>query len=211
MIIRELTVGPIAANCFIVGCEKTQKAVVIDPGDEPDRILLVLAKNSLVVEAIINTHGHFDHVGGNKRLKEVTGANLLIHAADAPMLAHLSDMAMAWGMRAENSPPPDKTIAEGDVITFGEQSLKVLHTPGHSPGGVTLAGSGVAFVGDTLFAGSVGRTDFPGGSHEVLIASVKNKIFPLGDEVRIFPGHGPATTVGQEKKYNPFFQPGFRF
>ncbi len=205
MIIRELVVGPIASNCYILGCEKTKKACIIDPGDEADRIIMECAKNSLTVTAIVNTHGHFDHVGANRRVKEVTGAPLYIHKADAPMLEHLAELAKAWGMRMENSPPADKFIDEGDIINFGEQSLKVLATPGHSLGSVSLLCGDVVFAGDTLFAGSIGRTDFPGGSHPQLIASVREKLFVLPDSVKVYTGHGPATTIGQEKRFNPFF------
>lgn len=206
MIIKELAVGPIMANCFIVGCEKTKSAVVIDPGDEANKILLSLAESKLTVKYILNTHGHFDHVGGNKQMKEATGADILIHAGDAAMLEQLSVASMAFGLSVENSPPADRTIDEGDLITFGDITLNVLHTPGHSPGGVTFYTDGVAFVGDSLFAGSIGRTDFPGGDYNTLISSIKTKLFPLGDDVRVYTGHGPATTIGQEKRMNPFLQ-----
>ncbi len=204
MIIEKLEVGPIMANCFLVGCETTKKAVVIDPGAEADRILYALAGKKLTVKSIINTHGHFDHVGANKRIKEATNAELLIHAADAPMLSALTDMAGAFGMSVENSPPPDRTLADGDEVAFGEISLKVIHTPGHSPGGITLYTDKCAFVGDTLFAGSIGRTDFPGGDFDTLINVIQTKIFPLGDDVTVYCGHGPETTVGMEKRTNPF-------
>jgi len=194
------------ANCFIVGCEKTKSAVVIDPGDEANKILLSLAESKLTVKYILNTHGHFDHVGGNKQMKEATGADILIHAGDAAMLEQLSVASMAFGLSVENSPPADRTIDEGDLITFGDITLNVLHTPGHSPGGVTFYTDGVAFVGDSLFAGSIGRTDFPGGDYNTLISSIKTKLFPLGDDVRVYTGHGPATTIGQEKRMNPFLQ-----
>jgi glyoxylase-like metal-dependent hydrolase (beta-lactamase superfamily II) len=121
------------------------------------------------------------------------------------MLEHLAELAKAWGMRMENSPPADKFIDEGDVVTFGEESLKVLATPGHSLGSVSLLCGNTVFAGDTLFAGSIGRTDFPGGSHPQLIASVREKLFVLPDSVKVYPGHGPATTIGQEKRFNPFF------
>ncbi|MFO7665463.1 MAG: MBL fold metallo-hydrolase [Desulfobacterales bacterium] len=204
MIIKNLSVGPIMANCFIVGCEKTREAVVIDPGDEPDKILLTLAGLKLKVKYIINTHGHFDHVGGNKKMKDATGADILIHSLDAPMLDYISQSASAWGMNVENSPPPDLMLKDGDDVKFGNISLKVLHTPGHSPGGISLYSDGFVFVGDTLFAGSIGRTDFPGGDFDTLISSIRNKLFVLGDDVRVFTGHGPETTIGTEKKYNPF-------
>jgi glyoxylase-like metal-dependent hydrolase (beta-lactamase superfamily II) len=198
------------ANCFIVGCKETREAAVIDPGDEADRILLALAQAKLTVKQIINTHGHFDHVGANKRMKAATGAPILIHALDAPMLSMLSRSAAAWGMSAEDSPSPDRTIDEGDEIRVGLLRLQVIHTPGHTPGGVSLIADGCAFVGDTLFAGSVGRTDFPGGDFDTLKSSIQKKLFALGDEVRVFTGHGPETTIGEEKRYNPFVGMGAR-
>ncbi len=206
MIIKTLAVGPIMANCFIVGCENTKTAVVIDPGDEADKILMTLAGLQLTVKYIINTHGHFDHVGANKRMKEATGADILIHAADAVMLEHVSAASMAFGLRVEDSPPADRTVGEGDKITFGDITFNVIHTPGHSPGGISLASDGVVFVGDSLFYGSIGRTDFPGGDYNTLIASIKNKLFPLGDDVVVYTGHGPETTIGQEKRMNPFLR-----
>ena len=204
MIIKTLAVGPIQANCFILGCEVTLEAVVIDPGEEADRILHALAESNLTVKLIINTHGHFDHVGANKRLKEVTGAPILIHPFDAPMLHQLADSAAAWGMAADNSPPPDRELQDNDEVAFGKIIFKVLHTPGHTPGGISLYSNGIVFVGDTLFSGSIGRTDFPGGDYDTLISSIQEKLFPLGDDVRVLNGHGPETTIGREKQYNPF-------
>jgi len=204
LIIKKLTVGPIMANCFILGCEETREAVVIDPGDETDRILTVLEESDLKVKYIIDTHGHFDHVGGNKKLKDITGADIMIHVLDAPMLNHLSASAAAWGFSADDSPSPDKILEEGDTITFGNITLKVIHTPGHSPGGISLFSDGYVFVGDTLFAGSIGRTDFPGGDYKTLISNIRNKLFVLGDDVQVFTGHGPETTIGKEKRFNPF-------
>jgi len=204
LIIKELTVGPIMANCYIVGCNQTKEAVVIDPGDEADRILNSLAESNLSVAYIINTHGHFDHVGANRKMKEATGASILIHALDAPMLSQLSASAAAWGLSVEDSPMADKMLSEGQRVSFGMITLEVLHTPGHTPGGVSLYTNGVVFVGDTLFAGSIGRTDFPGGDYDTLIASIRNKLFVLEDNVRVLSGHGPETTIGQEKRFNPF-------
>jgi len=194
------------ANCFVVGCEATKLAAVIDPGDETERILLSLAESSLEAKYIINTHGHFDHVAGNRKMKAATGADLLIHGLDAPMLCSLSSSAAAWGLSAEDSPPPDRTVEEGDTICFGTIGFNVMHTPGHTPGGISLHSDDVVFVGDTLFAGSIGRTDFPGGDYETLISSVRNKLFVLGDDVRVFCGHGPETRIGREKqqRFNPF-------
>jgi len=205
VILRMLVVGPIQANCYILGCERTREAAVVDPGGDVDKILMTLTKDKLRCVYIINTHGHFDHTGDNKRLKEVTGAKLVIHRADAPMILHQGSNGSLWGMEVEDSPPPDSYVEERDVITFGDISLQVLHTPGHSSGGISLLSDKMVFVGDTLFAGSIGRTDLPGGDYETLIRSVKEKIFPLGDDVVIYPGHGPKTTVGREKRSNPFF------
>ena len=204
MIIKEMAVGALMANCIILGCEKTGEAAVIDPGDETERILLSLADSKLKLKYIINTHGHFDHVGGNKKMKEATGADILIHLLDAPMLSRLSSDATLFGFSAENSPPPDRTLEDNDTISFGEIRLKVIHTPGHSPGGISLYTDSKLFVGDTLFAGSIGRSDLAGGDFNTLISSIKNRLFELDDDVNVFPGHGPNTTIGKEKLSNPF-------
>jgi len=196
------------ANCFIVGCDQTKDAVVIDPGDDTDRILLALADLALKVRYIINTHGHFDHVGGNRKMKAATGADLLIHPLDAHMLGALYSTAAAWGLSTDDSPTPDRTVEDGDRIDFGTLALTVIHTPGHSPGGIALYTEGNVFVGDTLFAGSIGRTDFPGGDYGTLISSIRNKLFVLGDDVRVFTGHGPETTIGRERQFNPFLGQG---
>lgn len=204
MIIKELAVGPLMANCFIAGCEDTKEAVVIDPGGEADRILLSLAESELKVKYIINTHGHFDHVSANGKMKEATGADLLIHPLDAPMLGMLSSNAAVFGISVANSPSCDRTIEEGETVSFGNFTLNVIHTPGHTPGGISLYSDGIIFVGDTLFAGSIGRTDFPGGDFDTLIASIKTKLFKLEDDVRVLSGHGPETSIGREKRFNPF-------
>ena len=204
MIIKELAVGPLMANCFLAGCEETKEAVVIDPGGEADRILLSLAESELKVKYIINTHGHFDHVSANGKMKEATGADLLIHPLDAPMLSMLSSNAAVFGISVENSPDCDRTIEEDESVSFGNFTLKVIHTPGHTPGGISLYSDGIIFVGDTLFAGSIGRTDFPGGDFDTLISSIKTKLFKLEDDVRVLSGHGPETSIGREKRFNPF-------
>ncbi len=204
MIIKELVVGPLMANCFICGCSKTKEAVVIDPGGDADTILLSLADAKLKVKYIINTHGHFDHVSANGKMKDATGADILIHPLDAPMLEKLSSNAAFFGVSVENSPPCDQTLEEGDTVSFGDVTLKVIHTPGHTPGGISLYSNGVVFVGDTLFAGSIGRTDFPGGNFNTLISSIKTKLFKMEDDIRVFSGHGPETSIGREKRHNPF-------
>jgi glyoxylase-like metal-dependent hydrolase (beta-lactamase superfamily II) len=191
-------------NCFIVGCEKSHEAIVIDPGGDVDKILDATYKSNLNIKYIVNTHGHFDHAGGNKAIKEATGAEILIHRFDAPMLRQISMTAMAMGIVLEDSPPADLTVDEGDEIRFGKIALRVIHTPGHSPGGISLYTDGIVFAGDTLFYGSIGRTDLPGSSFPTLISSIKEKLFPLGDHVRVYSGHGPTTTIGTEKRINPF-------
>jgi glyoxylase-like metal-dependent hydrolase (beta-lactamase superfamily II) len=206
MILESMEVGPIMANCYILGCEETKEAAVIDPGGDPDRILAALKRLGLTVKLIINTHGHFDHVGGNKRIKEATSAPLVIHEGDAPMLGHLTQAAASFGLAAENSPMPDEMPGDGDTLTFGKITLKVIHVPGHSPGGIALSTGDAVFVGDTLFSGSIGRTDLPGGDYNQLIASVRLKLFSLPDDTKVYCGHGPSTTIGREKRYNPFFR-----
>jgi glyoxylase-like metal-dependent hydrolase (beta-lactamase superfamily II) len=204
LIIKELVVGPLMANCFICGCSKTKEAVVIDPGGDANMILHSLADSELKVKYIINTHGHFDHVSANGKMKDATGADILIHPLDAPMLEKLSSNAALFGVSVENSPPCDQTLEEGDTVSFGDITLKVVHTPGHTPGGISLYTSGIVFVGDTLFAGSIGRTDFPGGDFDTLISSIKTKLFNMEDDVRVLSGHGPETSIGKEKRHNPF-------
>ncbi len=206
MILKTLVVGPLQVNCYLVGCEQSRQAAVIDPGDNVDDILLSLAEEKLELQYIINTHEHFDHVGGNKRLREVTGAQLLAHPRAAAEIVNISSRGAVWGMIVEDSPPPDRTVDEGDLVKIGDSiELKVLYTPGHSLGSISLLGPGMVFVGDLIFAGSIGRTDFPGGDYQTLIRAVREKIFTLDSETVIYPGHGPATTVGREKLSNPFF------
>ncbi|THB74384.1 MAG: MBL fold metallo-hydrolase [Desulfobacteraceae bacterium] len=206
MIIKRLEVGPIMANCYILGCEDTKEAVVIDPGEDADRILMTLAESSLKVKYIINTHGHFDHVGANKRMKDATGAELAIHPDDAPMLNELSHSARMFGLTAENSPEADIMLSDGQKLTFGNHTLEVIHTPGHSLGGICLYTDGILIVGDTLFAGSIGRTDLPGGDYDTLISSIKTRLLNLDDQTVVYPGHGPQTTIGREKSMNPFLR-----
>ena len=204
MIIEKLAVGPIMANCFVIGCAESREGAVIDPGADPDRIMDVVQRAELKITRIINTHGHFDHVGANREIKRLTDAELIIHPLDAPMLTQLDQMAGAFGMSVENSPPPDRTVEEGDEVQVGHLTLSVLHTPGHTPGGISLHVDGHVFVGDTLFQGSIGRTDFPGGDYDTIIRSIRENLFPLGDQVVVYTGHGPETAIGTEKQFNPF-------
>lgn len=188
--LRKLVVGPYQSNCYILGCNRTGQGVVIDPGDEPQRIINEITKNNLVIKNILITHGHVDHVSAAPELNRMTGARVLIHPMDAGGV----------------DPRIRGDLAEGQDLAVGAYTLRVLHTPGHSPGGVCFHAPGAVFTGDTLFAGSVGRTDFPGGSHEALVRGVVQKIFPLGDDLRVYPGHGPASTIGRERTMNPFFR-----
>jgi glyoxylase-like metal-dependent hydrolase (beta-lactamase superfamily II) len=211
MEISRLVVGPLQVNCFIVADERTKEAIVIDPGDDAEDLLQVIDKKGLKVKYIVNTHAHFDHVSANKALKQATGAELLLHEGDAPILATVSQNARMFGMTAPSSPPADRYVKHGDVITAGAVSLKVLHTPGHSPGGICLLGEGMVFTGDALFEGSIGRTDLPGGDLMTLINAIKANLMVLPDDTQVFCGHGPATTIGAERQENPFLnaQSGF--
>ena len=207
MIHKGLEVGLLQVNCYILGDEDTKEAVVIDPGGNEEDILEVLNHHHLQLKLIIDTHGHFDHVDANLPLKEATGAAIAIHELDAMMLSKPSAEAMFFTGNRLRLSQADILLKEDDVLSFGPYRLKVLHTPGHTPGHISLVMEGhpYVYVGDLLFQGSIGRTDFPGGNFDHLIAAVRTKIFPLGDHYTVFPGHGPVTTVGQEKKYNPFF------
>lgn len=206
MIFEILAVGPLSANCFILGCEESKEGVVVDPGAEPGKIISAINRLGLRITSILNTHGHFDHVGGNSKLQEHTGAKLLVHEGDVRLLSMASDVAARYGATGENSPPPDAYLTDGMVIPVGSIQLQVIHTPGHTPGGccLYLADEGVLISGDTLFAEGVGRTDFPGGSHKALIESIRTRLFILPGETMVYPGHGPSTTIGHEKQNNPF-------
>ncbi len=200
-----LEVGPLAENAYVVGHPASGRAVVIDPGDEGEGILRLVESQKMTLERILLTHGHFDHVGGVRFLKERTGASVCIHPDDADWMRNAPRQAAMFGLAVPEPPPPDALLSEGDVIRLSDQEFRVLHTPGHSPGHVTFLVGGMAFVGDLIFAGSVGRTDLPGGSYAALLRSVREKIFTLPPETILLPGHGPATTVEQEKRSNPFF------
>lgn len=206
MILDSLPTGPLEVNCYIIGCEETKKAAVIDPGGHVDRILQRLDKHQLKAVMIINTHGHFDHVGGNRELLDATDAELIIHRDDCPILERAGEHAAAYGLQVESSPAPTRELVGGETIPLGNLSLQVIHTPGHSPGGVCLYVNDSLVVGDTLFAGSIGRTDLPGGDHQLLINGIKEKLLPLPETTKVYPGHGPMTTIGQEKLYNPFLR-----
>jgi len=209
MILEMLTVGSLFTNCYIVGCTETLEGLIIDPGfdrdNEADRVLKKTDQHHLKVKYIVNTHGHPDHTACNGILKEATGALILIHELDAPKLTDASQsLAGLFGLHV-TSPPADRTLKEGDTIQAGKVQLKVLHTPGHSKGSISLLGDNVVFTGDTLFAGSIGRYDFPDASFTDIMNSLK-RLATLPDHLKVYPGHGPTSTIGQEKRSNPFMQ-----
>lgn len=208
LIIHQLSVGPLQVNCFLVACQKTRQAMVIDPGEEGPRILALGKSEGLEIRQVVNTHGHFDHIGANQHIIETTGATLMLHAADLPLLQGARKHGEIYGLTVTSSPDPDRLLADGDTIKVGELTFSVFHVPGHSPGGICLLSEGHLFVGDVLFAGSIGRTDLPGGDFDALVEGVREKLFSLPDETIVHPGHGPDTTIGRERKMNPFVGDG---
>lgn len=207
MIIKQLIVGPMAVCCYIIGCEKTQKCAVVDPGGDEEKILAEVEAQGFSVEYIIATHGHPDHVCGNKRIQEATGAKIIMHIADVEFFeeGEAKNYFSMFGL--EPSPPTGIRVEDGDDIEIGEVALKVIHTPGHTPGGICLYNSPDVLTGDTLFVGGLGRTDFPGGSHQELIKSIRNKLLVLPEDTVVWPGHGYGgnrSTIGTEASSNPF-------
>ena len=207
MIIRTLPVGPLETNCYLIGCEQTRQGAVIDPGGDAADILSAVEREGLTLGAILLTHAHFDHIGGVAELAEATGAPVALHPGDLPLLRARGGAAM-FGIFIRPSPAPTLELAEGQVIELGALRLNVLHTPGHTPGHVTFyePTAQAAFDGDVLFRQGIGRTDFPGSSYQQLMDSIRTKLLTLPDNTTIYPGHGPATTVGEEKVINPFLQ-----
>lgn len=208
MIMEMLTVGPFAANCYIVGSTSTNEGMIIDPGADTGTIMRSVQQTGLSISIIVVTHAHMDHVGALRKVQQKTNAQFAIHEAEkgfvfsAPMR-----MLTSFGVSPVESPPrPDRLLKDGDLIDLGDLHFEVLYTPGHSSGGICLLGHGVVFSGDTLFKLGIGRTDFPGMSHERLIKSIGEKLMVLPDETVVYPGHGPATTIGDERRGNPFLQ-----
>ena len=204
-----LPVGLLACNCSVVGDDETREAIVIDPGDEIERVQRILTRHDLKVKYIIATHAHIDHVGGLKKLQELTGAPVLMHEADLPLYQNLAEQAAWLGVEAPGMVEVDQFLKEGDRLRWGSLAAEVLHTPGHSPGSLSLHLPGEnarLFAGDTLFLGSVGRWDLWGGSEQQLLRSIHDKLLFFPDETPVFPGHGLSTTIGRERESNPFLQ-----
>jgi glyoxylase-like metal-dependent hydrolase (beta-lactamase superfamily II) len=209
MIFETIAVGPLQCNCYILGSEKTRDSIVIDPGDEADLILPLILKHELKVKYILSTHAHIDHVGGLDVVKARTGAEAILHEKDLPMYRNLSIQAAWLGMPAPKIAQIDNLVSDQDVLRFGEHSGEVLYTPGHSPGSLCLhvpSSVGQLYAGDTLFQRSIGRTDLWGGSYDEIMKSIREKLLLLDDDTIVYPGHGPATTIGEEKRHNPFLQ-----
>ena len=203
--IRSFAVMPFDENCYVVS-DDTGEGVVIDPGGMAKEILAYIREKKLSIQAVLDTHGHCDHIGANDAIRDETGAPLYIHKADAPMLSDMRlNLSAFMGFKAL-SRPAEHLLSEGDKISFGKSELEVIHTPGHTVGGVCFVGDGVVFTGDTLFAGSIGRSDFPGGSEVELIGNIKKKLLALPDEMKVYSGHGPSSEIGWERQCNPYLQ-----
>jgi hydroxyacylglutathione hydrolase len=199
-----VVVGALETNCYLVYCEETRACAVIDPGADPEKIISAIADLELKPAIVLNTHGHVDHIGGNSDIVRKYAIPLAMHAADTGMLQVSDYIELSLLLGAKNSPQPDRLLAEGDEVPFGRASLRVIHIPGHTPGSIGFVAGGVLFSGDTLFCGGVGRTDLPGGSWKDLERSIRERILTLPEETIVLPGHGPWTTVEQERNSNPF-------
>lgn len=207
-VLETFPVGPLQCNCTLLGDEATHEAIVIDPGDEIGRIHRRLAELGLKLKQILITHAHIDHVGGALKLKKLTGAPILLNENDLPLLKMMAQQAAWLGVPTPETAPPDATLSDGLQVGLESFPAEVLHTPGHTQGSVCLhfAPLRMVFAGDTLFAGSIGRTDLPGGNGRQIIESIETRLFALPDDTRVVPGHGPATTIGEERESNPFLQ-----
>jgi hydroxyacylglutathione hydrolase len=210
MILEMLTVGPFQENCYLIGDEASGVGAVVDPGDEAARIAMAVEQTGLEIGSIIVTHAHIDHVGAVAALVDEYARPVLMHAEAEPMLEHLPTQALMMGLRFGKIPTVDRHIGEGETLEVGDLRLRPLYTPGHAPGHLAfyIEDEGLVLSGDALFAGSVGRVDLPGGSMEVLMRSIEERLMTLPDETRVYPGHGPQTEIGSERATNPFLQGG---
>lgn len=195
-------------NIYLLVDDSSGEAVAVDCSIGGDAALKYAEENGIHIALIVNTHGHLDHTYNNALFKERTGAPLAIHSADLPFIERLPEMALSWGLSPVRSPQPDLLLEDGQELQVGGMSLQVIHTPGHTPGGICLYSPGVLISGDTLFKGSIGRTDLPGGSFAELIASIRGRLLVLPDDTIVYPGHGPPTTIGHERRFNPFISSG---
>lgn len=201
---RSFVLGPFATNAYLVTCEATAETAVIDVGFDPEIVVEVVVREGLRVRYLLNTHAHYDHVARMREVQQRVGGTYWLHPGDQPLLAGLAMQGAAFGLPSAVAPDQVHALVDGQVLELGRETLEIIHTPGHSPGSVTFRWNGWLWVGDVLFSGSVGRTDLPGGSFEVLSASIRERLFPLGDDLRVLPGHGPETTIGTERRSNPF-------
>jgi glyoxylase-like metal-dependent hydrolase (beta-lactamase superfamily II) len=197
-------VGPLQANAYLAICEETRKCALVDPGDEAERLLEAAAGEGATIESIFLTHAHLDHLGGVAVARRETGAPVYLHPADRGLYEAAPLQARSFGLEIDVPPEPDRELEGGQMFEIGATRLEVRHTPGHSPGHVCLVGDGFALVGDCVFAGSIGRTDLPGGDYRTLMESINEKLMTLPDDVVLYSGHGPATTIGHERATNPF-------
>lgn len=206
MLLEKITVGPLLENCYIVADESTHEGIVIDPGDEADRILRRVDALGLKIDKIVNTHAHVDHVCAVQAVKESLNAKFCLHPAESMHLPRLLESAAMFGILNARVPEVDVALSHGDVIHFGSLAMRVVHTPGHTPGHCVLVVGSDVFCGDLIFASSIGRTDFPGGDYPTILASLEAAILTLPNDARLHPGHGPSTTVAVEREYNPFLR-----
>lgn len=208
LLVETITNGPFVENCFLVADAATKKAILIDPGDEPERIEKIIDRMGVEVVEIVNTHGHIDHAGAVAPLKRSLKVPFAIHPGDRPWLEHIAASAAAFGLPPKETPDVDRDLAHNQALRVGEVTGRVLHTPGHSEGGCCLyfPDQKIVFVGDTLFAGSIGRTDLPGGSMPTLLKSIREQLLSMADDVIAFSGHGPETKIGTERRSNPFLR-----